>query len=514
MRCCPIFWRLTLLGLAAARTRALVLHDRRLPDERRDSQKGASLQSRGNITLTNNNGTLDSVSLGLDDGLGVRYVSNITVNGRNFRVVIDTGSSDLWLVPPQDFKFNDTGMSIINSYGGGMVSGTIGYASVEFGGYRVDNQAFNNATKVTLEGVIDAGLDGLLGLSFTGNASDINTRYNQSASEGQPFLFNVFDQTPGQNNFIGISLSRTDDLEDSADASFAINEVDQAYAAVQQAPSLPLSSGAEFRGWRIFVDGLSIDGVDIPLPNSTADAPAGKIVALMDTGAGTSSLPTYLFEAIYSQIPGSRATDTGDYLWTIPCNTTSILSFQIGGQEFPIHPLDLSNVMDGNCYSSFASGGENENRDALLGPTFMRNVYSVFNFGDSISKSSTGDASMQLLSQTDPKAAAADVLNVRMARLSNPTGPPAGSAAFSAAIDDTSPVLNSDSTVTKYATIIIGLLGANLLVVLILVVVGLALCVGRRGKGVSRVRTRKYEQVRDDEDTRPLDSYRGKHYSD
>jgi hypothetical protein len=57
---------------------------------------------------------------------------------------------------------------------------------------------------------------------------------------GELFLSNIFDQKPDQQNFIGVSLSRTDDLEGSADASFLINEVDQDYADVLFASAIPL----------------------------------------------------------------------------------------------------------------------------------------------------------------------------------------------------------------------------------------------------------------------------------
>jgi hypothetical protein len=57
---------------------------------------------------------------------------------------------------------------------------------------------------------------------------------------GELFLSNVFDQ---KQNFIGVLLYRTEDLEGSADASFLVNQVDQDYADVVFAPAIPLSPG-------------------------------------------------------------------------------------------------------------------------------------------------------------------------------------------------------------------------------------------------------------------------------
>lgn len=49
-------------------------------------------------------------------------------------------------VPPQDFVFNNTGIPVTNSYGDGEttdVVGTIGFASVQLGGYTVDYQGMS-----------------------------------------------------------------------------------------------------------------------------------------------------------------------------------------------------------------------------------------------------------------------------------------------------------------------------------------------------------------------------------
>jgi hypothetical protein len=126
---------------------------------------------------------------------------------------------------------------------------------------------------------------------------------------------------------------------------------------------------------------------------------------------------------------------------------------------------------------------------------------------------------MQFLSQKDPVLAQADVLNVRMARLStNSDGTSAAGRLSDAAAAHSAPSSaggNYDSSlINKYGPIIIGLLGANLLVVLILAAVGVVLCVKRGGKSASR-RTQQYSAVKVGEDeTRPLDGYAGKRYSD
>ncbi|KAJ7182331.1 aspartic peptidase domain-containing protein [Mycena crocata] len=433
-------------------------------------------------------------------------------------------SSDLWIVPPKDFTFNDTGIDVTAGYEGGPVHGTIGFASVELGGYRVDNQAFINATSVQLREVLELGLDGLVGFAFDGtDASDIIDTLKAKGSDpilGDPFLYNVFKQTPDQNNFIGISLSRTGDLEGSADASFTINAVDIAYREVLNAPALPLFPG-DNQAWSIVIDGISVDGVDVTLPSSVhTDLSAGKLSVLMDTGNPDTELPTAVLHDIYSKIPGARyrLKEAGvGWTWSIPCNTTSIVTIEIGGQPFPIHPLDLSDPVA----APFSNGGTTcfspmtevdvtagSHFDGSFGDTILRNMYAVYNFGDTISKSPTGNASMQLLSQTDPIAAAADVLKVRMPKLA--TSASAGSGAVAVAADAADSNLGGAgvdaANVKKYAITIIGLLGAHLVVMLVLTVVGIILCVKRGGKSARK--GPKYSRVMSptEVDGRPWDS--------
>ncbi|KAF8172383.1 aspartic peptidase domain-containing protein [Mycena galopus ATCC 62051] len=472
------------------------------------------------------------------------YVTTVQINGRDFIVQVDTGSSDLWVISTPDFQFNTTGSQRATvSYGdGSSVTGPVGFAAVQLGDYAFSPQAFLNASETQGSAALP-GTQGLIGLAFNGAA---NTEVQKAVGPdvGQPFLFNIFDQTPDQDNFIGIALSRTDDLEDSADASFTINELDPNYTAIENMPKIPVFPGAEVNGrWTFVVDSIDIDGVDIPLTSEVPGTPDGKFVALMDTGTTLGSLPPDVFYALYSNIPGALVgvvgTGPNDFTFIIPCNTTSMLTVVIGGNKYPIHPLDLSqivNISDDNgnnvtvCVSALSpSPASPSDLDSIFGDTIMHNVYTVFNFGDAVSKSPMKNSSMQVLSLTDPQSAIADVLSVRMAQFASlppelqgtPSGfapappgstlnstlgalPQPGSDSSSSSGDgvsstsdaltknlastnggDSTSTTTSDPVLRKYALIIIGLLGGNLLLVIVLVVIGVALCLK---KGARRVR--------------------------
>jgi saccharopepsin len=126
---------------------------------------------------------------------------------------------------------------------------------------------------------------------------------------------------------------------------------------------------------------------------------------------------------------------------------------------------------------------------------------------------------MQFLAQTDPQTAIRDVQTVRMAQLANldpelqgipdgfvaatPGSTPPSIPASSAGSDSASNAVaiadassgSRYSIVQKYGLIIIGLVGGNLLVLLVLLVVNIVSCVKRRASSGSP-RGAKYAQVR------------------
>jgi saccharopepsin len=182
--------------------------------------------------------------------------------------------------------------------------------------------------------VIEDGLDGVIGLSFDGPGASPITKALEKQGVigplGQPFLYNVFDETPSQNNFIGISLSRTGDLEGSAEALFTINEYDEDYEAVADAPHVPLFPGPPMSSrWSVLVDSIVVDSFPLSIQSVVPGTPEGKLVVLMDTGVPTASLPASLRDQLYSRIAGAQYYKPYDK-WIVPCGATAIVWVSIG----------------------------------------------------------------------------------------------------------------------------------------------------------------------------------------
>ena len=115
------------------------------------------------------------------------YVGSITIGtpSQQFNVVLDTGSSDLWLastscptcagVPTFDTSKSSTlqqpttstgqGQGVEIHYGSGEVAGVLAQDTVSMGGFTVDPQTFLVVTQMST-GLLDGDTSGILGLAF------------------------------------------------------------------------------------------------------------------------------------------------------------------------------------------------------------------------------------------------------------------------------------------------------------------------------------------------------------
>ncbi|KAJ7255244.1 aspartic peptidase domain-containing protein [Mycena rebaudengoi] len=538
-----------------------------------------------------------------------RYTVALNVSGTLVNVILDTGSSDLWLASPQKLgPFTDTGVVAKMSFGDGstFVNGTIGLGPVEFVGFDIPKQAFLNVTEnvgFTPE-CNYAGICGLIGLGFDNPRNAvIPNRLTQAGLDGNTIgksaLSNIFSQQPNSEQFFAFSLSRAGDLEDSADASLTIAAYDDDYAAVQYSPKLPQfpkNSGT----WSILAQGIAVENKTIPWTSYSPTTPSGELVVLLDTGTTNFLVPAEVRDAIYSAVPGavvSRNSSIGNAhfsedrdVWVIPCTTAINFTTSFGGQTFTIHPLDLTDFTtrigpDGKnytvCSGSITNGGEILGRswDALYGDSFLRNTYTVFAFGNE-----TVSPYVQLLSQND--GGEADTFNRLRARLlansppelspkdlialfdgpspassavsSRPSSPPsstpssepsavsastapsaaeshwqpsatrpadspeatcscapalsnaAGKASVNLADNDTS---TTDSQVSKYGPVIVGLLAANLVLLLVLAFLGVMGFV-RNGRKTGPTRSAAYAPVKIKEDLSRQSIAEDRPYSD
>ncbi|KAJ7107988.1 aspartic peptidase domain-containing protein [Mycena crocata] len=507
-----------------------------------------------------------------------RYTAALKINGKIINVTLDTGSTDLWLNPPGGVgPFENTGVAHMIKYGEGktFVNGTIALGDIEIAGHRIPRQAFINVTQymlthtVKINGLNECGngICGLVGLGFDSPSKGIARELNGAGidpSVGKSVLSSIFDQspTPEKNRFFAMSLSRLGD-ESSPEASINIGEYDPDYEAVQYEAKRPVFP-PNATSWHVLADGVTLNGVAVPWHANGTKTPSGKNLVLLDTGTTNILMRPDMRDSIYSKIPGAvlaknsslrNAYWSGDRdVWVVPCNASMDFSAVFGGQPYPIDPLDMTQmytkvgpngVKYTICVGSITNGGTitSGSTDALFGATFLRNVYTVYSYGNNETT-----PFVQFLSQTKQWESAQEFAAVRKQLLANNPpeispadlvrifdGPSAGSSSGGSSSGGSSSggsssgspsgcpttpsatarvnLLNADgseatssSTLDKYGPVIIGLLGANLVLVLLLLILGVMSFVRRsRTVGPTGASSTSYisVKVKDDSLMRP-----------
>jgi len=191
--------------------------------------------------------------------------------------------------------------------------------------------------------------------------------------------------------------------------------------------------------WTFPVDSLMVGGQAVDLPTPTVIG-LDKSVGLIDTGTSNILVPLTVVRAIYGQIVGAQTflANPRTEVWVLPCGVIPpSLTFVVGGQQIPIHPLDLNivggvfetpsgglvTICFGGVIATEPVAGE---FDFVLGTPFLRNVYTLFDYGDEITNSSSTSSqspTIQFLSITAPLQAATEFNQTRAAQLQR--APPA-----------------------------------------------------------------------------------------
>ncbi|KAI0666647.1 aspartic peptidase domain-containing protein [Trametes maxima] len=372
---------------------------------------------------------------GADEG----YTIDITLGGQNFTVILDTGSTDLW-VDASGLEMHTTNVTDLNvdfSYAIGEVQGNIAFADLQIGPYFIPNQVYVNASKAS---DMPPGVNGIIGMAF--DTTSIYVKLLESWGRdtagilGRAPMTNLLAQDPSTPGFFDLRLGRQSINGTEEDGHLFIGQHLTGATAVTKAPKIPR---VDYNHWTLLMDGMKINGRPYTGFSKSVQksVPEGKVATVLDTGFTYSQLPVPVVDAIYSSIPGAilyngtvpgidnQATNT---TWIVPCNASANISFAFGGQDYPVHPRDVIRHWTGfelqksegvsvlanttictNRY--FAAPPISPDYDMLLGMVFLRNVYASFQYGDYTPPgvNSTGQLPyVQILSVIDPDTAWAE----------------------------------------------------------------------------------------------------------
>jgi saccharopepsin len=305
--------------------------------------------------------------------MNAQYFSEITIGTppQTFKVVLDTGSSNLW-VPSQScssiacylhstydssssstYKKNGSDFEI--HYGSGSLTGFISNDVFTIGDLKVKNQDFAEATNEPGLAFAFGRFDGILGLGYdTISVNKIVPPFYRMVEQGlldEPVFAFYLGNTEGESEavFGGVDKSHyTGDIE-----------------------YIPLRRKAY---WEVDLDAIAF-GDEVAELEDTG--------VILDTGTSLNVLPSSLAELLNKEI-GAKKGYNGQY--TVDCSKRDSLpdiTFTLAGSNYSLPASDYILEVSGSCISTFqgmdipAPAGPL----AILGDAFLRRWYSVYDLG-------------------------------------------------------------------------------------------------------------------------------------
>ncbi|QRV74112.1 aspartyl protease [Ceratobasidium sp. AG-Ba] len=298
-----------------------------------------------------------------------------------FNVILDTGSSDLWLasstcytgcrnVPTFDASASSTFKNLSTTfairYGSGQAAGELGSDSVKMAGFQVDGQTFALADQVSAN-LLSNPISGLMGLGWSTIASSGATPMWETLAKGNQWT------EPVMSFFLTrfINVDNADTLEPGGEFMMGGTNSNLYTGDIDY---VDIPNGQESY-WLIPLTGLGVNGASVL---------SGTENAAIDTGTTLVGGPTSSIDAIFAQIPNSQR-GTGDlqgyYLY--PCSTSVTITMTFSSRTWTIDPADflLMRASSTMCVGAFFALNLSGSAPSwIVGDTFLKNVYSVYRF--------------------------------------------------------------------------------------------------------------------------------------
>lgn len=299
--------------------------------------------------------------------------------GKELNLLMDTGSSKSWVMgetciskacthhnlldESDSTTYVETLKKFSADYGSGSVSGMWVKDNVEVAGFNVSLE-FGVADKV-FDGFENFAMDGIIGLAVP------------PGTEQPGFLASLIKDGHLKKPIFGVNLHRSSDRTNDGSIVFGGIDSSKVVGAITYSPLRPEHPGI----WMITSGDAGIGGKNGGL--------AGQKV-FIDSGTSFCFLPPDDAAKFYSTFPDARVGKTGGS-YTVPCNTTAPAHFTFGDVTYEIPAKDwvakTPLPADGgrctsNIYSRDASGSDETKFGAwLMGATFLKNVYQVYDVG-------------------------------------------------------------------------------------------------------------------------------------
>ncbi|KAH0556026.1 hypothetical protein GP486_006031, partial [Trichoglossum hirsutum] len=341
-----------------------------LVEVERSIQQGTPVKRSNNYPIVTAAQPTFTNSMAVDqDGTDFSYFSIMKFGprGKDIYMLIDTGSASTWVmsdtctsaVCKMHNTFGKSDSDTLNisttpwsvAYGTGNVSGVIGKDTVAFAGLSTP-LSFGLGSNISDE-FRSYPIDGILGLGRP-----------QSNSLKTPTLMeSLVSQKLIKSNVFAVNLQRNSD--GSSDGVVTFGDWDK----------------SKFDGDLSWIDSVSgSDLWEIPISDVAVDNNAGKFAgktAIIDTGTSMILLPADDATKLHSLFPGMKHNGES---FELPCSSTQMIQFTLGGVTYAVPPKDyLGKATDnGYCASNIIGRQTFGTNQWLIGDTFLKNVYSVF----------------------------------------------------------------------------------------------------------------------------------------
>ncbi|KAI9691085.1 MAG: hypothetical protein M1822_008705 [Bathelium mastoideum] len=361
--------------------------------------------------------------------IGHVFLVPIGFGSQSFQAVIDTGSSDTWLV-----RRGFACISYVNGMREGQAECAFGPQYVESSTFtEIPNQNFNvtygdgeylrgvmGFEEVSLDNVTvpvqevgavdyaawtgDGVSSGIVGLGYPGLTSAWEGSEQDASDDSveeiyEPIFMSMVSQGLIEEPIFSLALARSNTsggvltiggLPDQKDIAYAN---DFAKVSIEVLGSPEISGDDDFDMDYAFY-AITIDGFPSPNASSRNSTSTGShkpsqakwpsitnVQAIVDSGTSLAYLPVPVSAAINGLFGSQGNYDPNSGTWFVDCNATApSWSLVIGGQTFHIDPRDM--IVEGpesNCVSGVQ---EAFSSFSILGDVFLKNVLAVFDVGN------------------------------------------------------------------------------------------------------------------------------------
>lgn len=308
------------------------------------------------------------MSAGIDqDGTDFSYFMQIAIGSSSapMYMLLDTGAATTWVMgkscssapckihntfdPSSSKSFKSIGQTFNLSYGSGQVSGSLATESVSLAGMTMS--VTMGVADTTSDDFNAFPIDGILGLSQAKTGNNPNFIETLVASKNM------------KSNLFGVSINRASDGTNTGEINFG-------------SPNTAKFSGS------LNYNAVSSEGGgdwSIPIANvglGTTQANIKGKLAYVDTGTSFIFCPPEDAKTLHALVPGAASNNGVTY--TVPCTTTTPLTFTFGSTTYNVDSKDWVSPMANGVCTSNIYGQAVVPGNWLLGDTFLKNVYAVF----------------------------------------------------------------------------------------------------------------------------------------